>query len=304
VTPVPLLLDCDPGHDDVMAILAAHRYGGLLAVTTVAGNAALEHTTRNALVTLELANASSVPVHAGAAGPLAGETRDATHVHGDTGLSGVEVPAPSSAPAGDDAASFIIEVARSTPDVWIVAVGPLTNIALALQREPALGQSIAGISIMGGGTFGNATPAAEFNIWADPEAADVVFRSGARIRLCGLDLTHQVLADAGFISSLERADTPLGRFTGAMLRHYAARIVELTGEDLAALHDPCAVLAVTHPEYFEFGYHSVHVELDGKHTRGMTVIDQRVPDTGLVEVAWGVDSDAILGLIRQSITSA
>jgi len=302
VTPERVLLDCDPGHDDVMAILTAARHADLVGITTVAGNAALEHTTRNALVTCELAGID-VPVHAGAAGPLSGPARDAVHVHGDTGLAGVEVPAPRRAPAGDDAPGFIVETARAAPDTWIVAVGPLTNVALAIQRDPDLAGEIAGISIMGGGTFGNATAAAEFNIWADPEAADVVFGSGAHIRLCGLDLTHQVCVDDGFLHRLDAAGTAVSRFTAALLRHYRARIIELVGSDLAALHDPCAVLAVTHPDLFGFGSHRVRIELHGTHTRGMTVIDRRVAE-GPVEVAWTVDARSALDLIAQAVTSA
>jgi inosine-uridine nucleoside N-ribohydrolase len=301
--PVPVLLDCDPGHDDVMAILTAARYADLVGITTVAGNAALVHTTRNALITCELAEIK-VPVHAGAAGPLVGPTYDATHVHGETGLAGVEVPTPQRVHDSDEAIDFIIRTAYDTPGLWIVAVGPLTNIAHALQRAPDLDEAVAGISIMGGGTFGNATPAAEFNIWADPEAADIVFRSRARLRLCGLDLTHQVCCDGEFIAWLEQLDTPIGNFTTGLLMHYANRILELTGADLAALHDPCAVLAVTHPQHYEFGRHSLRVELDGKYTRGMTVIDQRMADTGDVEVAWACDARVILDLIRQAVAIA
>jgi inosine-uridine nucleoside N-ribohydrolase len=303
VTRPSVLIDCDPGHDDVLAIVTAAAYANVVGITTVAGNAALEHTTRNALVTAELTGCN-VPVHAGAAGPLAGDTRDATHVHGDTGLAGVAVPEPSTTPAGGDAPGFIVEQAHAIDDLWIVAVGPLTNIAHALERAPTLATTVAGISIMGGGTFGNATPAAEFNIWADPEAADVVFRSGARIRMCGLDLTHQVCADAAFVATLFAFGTPLGDFTGALLSHYRARIIELTGDDLAALHDPCAVLAVSHPECFGFGRHSVRVECNGKYTRGMTVIDRRRDATGAVEVAWQADAARALELIAHAVASA
>ncbi len=299
MTPLPLLVDCDPGHDDVLAILTAAAHGNLVGITTVAGNAALEHTTRNALVTCELANLD-VPVHAGASGPLTGPTRDAVHVHGDTGLAGVEVAAPRSVHRTDDAVTFILERAHAAPGLWIVAVGPLTNVALALQREPDLAEHIAGISIMGGGTFGNATAAAEFNIWADPEAAAVVFDSMATIRVCGLDLTHQVCVDDPFLERLDAGGTQICEFTGGLLRHYRARILELPDADLAALHDPCAVLAVTHPELFIFGNHRVHVELDGTLTRGMTVIDRRVAG-GPVEVAWHVDASRALTLIGDAV---
>src|SRR6267154_432395 len=156
MTGEPVLLDCDPGHDDVMAILTAARYADLVGITTVAGNAALPHTTRNALVTCDLAGID-VPVHSGAAGPLSGPTRDAIHVHGAEGLEGVEIPEPKHARAGDDAPGFILECAARTRKLWIVAVGPLTNVAVALQRDPKLARRVAGISVMGGGTFGNAT---------------------------------------------------------------------------------------------------------------------------------------------------
>jgi inosine-uridine nucleoside N-ribohydrolase len=302
MTGEPVLVDCDPGHDDVLAILTAARNADLVGITTVAGNAALEHTTRNALVTCELAGIE-VEVHAGAAGPLSGPVRDATHVHGSEGLDGVAIPEPARAAAGHDGPGFIVERALHATGLWIVAVGPLTNVALALQRAPEIAQRIAGISIMGGGTFGNATAAAEFNIWADPEAADVVFRSGAPVRMCGLDLTHQVCADADFVAPIERLGTPIGDFVGGLLRFYMQRILELTGsDDLAALHDPCAVLAVTHRGLFELANHRVQVELDGTHTRGMTVIDRRVA-RGPVEVAWSVDAGRARELIGQSLSS-
>jgi inosine-uridine nucleoside N-ribohydrolase len=298
----PLLVDCDPGHDDVVAILTAAHYGNLVGITTVAGNVGLEHTTYNALVTRELA-AIDVPVHAGAACPLGGAARDAAHVHGATGLAGVEVPTPTRAVDGDDAAGFIIETARATSGLWLVAIGPLTNVAVALQRAPELADSLAGISIMGGGTFGNATAAAEFNIWADPEAADVVFGAGARIRMCGLDVTHQVCVDDPFLARLDGTDTPVCAFTGGLLRHYRATIQDLVNEDLAALHDPCAVLAVTHPELFVITDHHVRIELEGTHTRGMTVIDRRVT-RGPAEVCWSVDAVAALRLVGDAITQA
>ncbi len=219
-----LVLDCDPGHDDVLAIVTAAHFGDVLGITTVAGNAALEHTTRNALVTAQLAGIEA-PVHAGAAGPLQGETRDAVSVHGETGLAGVELPAITSAVAGDDAPGFLVDTVRAHPGCWLVPVGPLTNIALALQRAPEVATLVTGISLMGGGTLGNATAAAEFNIWADPEAADVVFRSGANIRMCGLDLTHQVCVDEPYIAALCVLGTPLGDFVAGLLAHYRTRIM-------------------------------------------------------------------------------
>ena len=218
MTAVPLLLDCDPGHDDVMAIVTAAAHGNLVGITTVAGNAALVHTTRNALVTCELAGID-VPVHTGAAGPLAGETRDATHVHGAEGLEGVEIPRAVPRTRGRRRG----RASSSRPRVRRRACGSLRSgrsrtSRSRCERAPDIASAVAGISIMGGGTFGNATPAAEFNIWADPEAADVVFRSAARIRLCGLDLTHQVCADRYVHRRLARDRLPARRLRRRVAR--------------------------------------------------------------------------------------
>jgi inosine-uridine nucleoside N-ribohydrolase len=293
-----VVLDCDPGHDDVMAIFTAARHADLAAITTVAGNAPLVHTTRNALVTTELIGLD-VPVVSGAAGPLVGEARHAAAVHGETGLAGVDVPEPRRAADGDDAAGFLIDLASTHDDLWIVAVGPLTNVASALQSDATLATRVAGISVMGGGTFGNVTAVAEFNVWADPEAAAVVFSSAARIVMCGLDLTHQVCVDDDFVARLRAFGTPAGDFTSRMLGHYRDTIRKLAHRDLAALHDPCAVLAVTHPELFSFARHDVAVELGGAHTRGMTVIDRRLP--GRVDVAQTVDAPGALALVLDAV---
>ena len=189
---VRVIIDCDPGHDDAVALMVAHAYADVVGITTVSGNAPLHYTTQNALAVVELLGVAT-PVHSGAARPLAGNPQHATHVHGATGLAGARLPPPTAKVSGDDAAAFLIETTRLHPDVWIVAIGPLTNVAVALQRDAGLATRIAGISIMGGSTtVGNATAVAEFNVWADPEAADVVFRSGAPLRMCGLNLTHQL----------------------------------------------------------------------------------------------------------------
>jgi inosine-uridine nucleoside N-ribohydrolase len=175
-----------------------------------------------------------------------------------------------------------------------VAIGPLTNVARAIERDPGFVQRLAGISIMGGSTAGgNATAAAEFNVWADPEAADVVFRSGARMRLCGLNLTHQLKTSAALLARIEALDTPRARCAAQVVRYLHGRMLELRGEATAALHDPCAVLAVTHPELFEFRRRPVAVELAGTLTRGMTVIDERFSAREValqVEVAYRIDA--------------
>ncbi|MFP6835886.1 MAG: nucleoside hydrolase, partial [Pseudomonadales bacterium] len=270
-----MIVDCDPGHDDAVALLLAHAYADVLGVTTVSGNARLEHTTHNALAVLELLGAST-PVHSGAARPLVGEPRHATHVHGEDGLGGASLPALRSDVAGVDAAGFLIQTTREYSDVWIVAIGPLTNVAQALQRDPSLAERVAGISIMGGSaTFGNVTAAAEFNIWADPEAADVIFRSGARVRMCGLNLTDQLRTSDSIIVQLRALGTKRADFVADLFEFLHQRMRGLIGVRESALHDPCAIFAVTHPQLLGFRTQAVAVELQGVHTRGMTVVDQR-----------------------------
>ena len=305
-----LIVDCDPGHDDAVALLLAHVHADVLGVTTVSGNAPLENTTRNALAVLELLGVGT-PVYSGAAEPLVGKRLHATHVHGADGLGGASLPTPTTRVAGDDAAGFLIEATRARRGVWIVAIGPLTNIALALQRDPGLGDRIAGISIMGGSAgAGNVTPVAEFNIWADPEAADVVFRSGVAIRMCGLNLTHQLRTTDTIVAGLRALGSARGDFVAGLFEFLHERMAGLIGVRESALHDPCAVLAVTHPQLLGFQSRAVSVELQGALTRGMTVVDQRVLrrsggrlEAENVEVAYELDADRAMALILRAIES-
>ncbi|MGD9999970.1 MAG: nucleoside hydrolase, partial [Ilumatobacteraceae bacterium] len=196
-----IVLDCDPGHDDAIAIIVAARHTDLLGITTVAGNAPLERTTRNALIVRELLGID-VPVHSGAARPLVAEPKHAEYVHGASGMDGAELPEPTRPVDGTDAVEFIVETCRANEGTWLVPVGPLTNIALALRVAPDLARRIAGISLMGGGTVGNRTPVAEFNIWADPEAAAAVFGYGGPLVMSGLDLTFQFQATPARIAAV------------------------------------------------------------------------------------------------------
>ncbi len=305
-----LIIDCDPGPDDAVALLLAHTHADVLGITTVSGNAPLRHTTRNALAVVELLGART-PVHSGAAQPLIGEALHATHVHGVDGLGGASLPAPSSHVAGEDGAGFLIETTRAYSDVWIVAIGPLTNVAIALQRDAGLAERIAGISIMGGTTtVGNATAVAEFNIWADPEAADIVFRSGARLRMCGLNLTQQLRTSDATVAGLRTLGSARGDFVADLFEFLHERMAGLLGVRESALHDPCAVLAVTHPQLLGFQSRAVSVELQGTHTRGMTVVDQRAfrrsgrePEPTNVEVAYDLDADRAMALVLEAIAA-
>lgn len=305
----PVLVDCDPGHDDALAIVAAAHHGDLIGITTVAGNAPLARTTQNALVIRDLLGLD-VPVHSGASRPLLVEPMAAPSIHGESGLDGADLPAPTTPLDGVDAARFIVDTCRRRPGVHLVPTGPLTNIALALRLAPDLVDHIAGISLMGGGSFGNRTAAAEFNIWADPHAAQIVFEAGVPLTMAGLDVTHQFQATPSRIQSVRDIgggllSTVLADLLDFFSSMYRSRHDE-GALDGAAMHDPLAVLAVTHPDLFDSVRRHVVIETSGRHTRGMTVIDHR----RLIErqdpnctMLTAVDSDRAFDVLRQAIAS-
>jgi len=303
-----LILDCDPGVDDAMAIIAASRWADLVGITTVAGNVALEHTTANACRLRSLLGLD-VEVHAGADGPLVGRQEFARHVHGETGLGDVVLPEPDRGPDSAHAVEYLVEATRSEEGIHLVPIGPLTNVALALRADPGLADRVASITLMGGSALGvgNVSAAAEFNVFADPEAADEVFRCGARVTMLGLNLTHQVRMGAAHAAECRTIGTPVADAMAGLLEFYT--VFHLAAEEVAngPVHDPCAVLAVTHPELFTFEGRPVHVELTGTHTRGMTLVDERGPRTleaGNCRVAYGVDADKVIALIMQAVREA
>jgi inosine-uridine nucleoside N-ribohydrolase len=297
-----MIIDCDPGHDDAIALVLAHRHARVAGITTVSGNVPLAATTANALLLTALLGVDT-PVHAGAARPLVGEPQHAPHVHGESGLGDVTRMAHDRVAASDDGVGFLLEAVA--PDVWVVALGPLTNVALAIERDPGWVKRIAGISLMGGSTdVGNVTRVAEFNVYADAEAADRVFRSGADITMCGLNLTHQVMTTDAVAERLRRAGTAVSGFAAQVFDDLHGRIATLTGFREAALHDPCAVLAVTHPELIEAAPRAVSVELDGTLTRGMTVVDQRRGlrgDPATAKVGYRIDAEQALQVVMESL---
>ena len=299
-----MIIDCDPGHDDAIALILAHRHAQVLGITTVSGNAPLEATTANALLVTALLDVDT-PVHGGAARPLVGEPIHAAVVHGESGLGGVARMAHSRQVASDDAVGFLLDA--PSKDTWIVPLGPLTNIALAIERDPGWVRRIAGISLMGGSaTHGNATPAAEFNIFADAEAAARVFASGAEIVMCGLNLTHQLRTNDATCKQLRAAATPCAEFAAQAFDHLHERLESLTGNRDAALHDPCAVLAITHPQLVHAEARHVAVETDGRLTRGMTVVDERVGRPRFeptAKVAYRIDAAAAMALVMEALTT-
>lgn len=307
VMPRPaVILDCDPGHDDVVALVVAAHTTDLLGVTTVAGNAPLDRTTHNACVMRDWLQLDA-PVHSGAGRALVAPPKFAGFVHGESGLDGAALPAPERGPDGTDAVRFIVDTCHDRDDVWLVPTGPLTNIALALRSSPDLVDHVAGISLMGGGTFGNRTPMAEYNIWADPEAAAIVFGSGVPLIMAGLDVTHQFIVDESRIDDVAAIHGPFASALADLFRFFAANYVE-RHDDMrgAALHDPLAVLALSRPELFESTMRWVAVETRGEHTRGMTVIDRRhITDRPAANCRLldRVDDPAAWRIVLESITT-
>lgn len=270
-----MLIDCDPGLDDAIALLAAAHLTDLVGITTVNGNVGIEHTTHNALAVAQVSGLD-IPVHRGAPRPLIAPTIDAAYVHGPTGLGSVEIPDLDRDIDSDDAVGFILDMARSVDDLELVAVGPLTNIALALRRDPSLPSRLGGFTIMGGGAHvGNVTPVAEFNVWADPEAAAIVFREFPMTTMVGLDVTHRVLMGDADRDRLRAAGGPAAVLAADLLDFAVARAGEIAGRSGAPIHDATAVMAVVAPELFSGDERPVEVELTGTATRGMTVVDER-----------------------------
>lgn len=287
--PTPILIDCDPGHDDAIAILFAARELDLVGITTVHGNAALPQTTRNALALCTLAGLE-VPVVAGAAEPLVGARSHAPDIHGESGLDGAVLPEPDRAPLPGHAVDFIIaEAERRRGELVLAGIGPLTNLALALRREPRLASWLKAITIMGGSsTLGNVTPAAEFNVWCDPEAAAIVLGAGVPVWMVGYNLTRQVGFGQADIDRLRGSGRRVATTLADLLQFYLDRQRRLFGLEVAPMHDVCAIVPFAAPGLIVHRPTAVVVELRGEHTRGATVCDlrdKRLAGTGAIRDA-------------------
>ncbi len=271
---LPIVLDCDPGHDDAIALLLALGSPELevLGVTTTYGNQTLEKTTANALRVLELAGRTDVPVAAGAAEPLGRELVVAAHVHGESGLDGPTLPVPSVEPVSTDAVGWIAStVERAGRPVALVPTGPLTNVARYLDRHGTDG--IAQIVVMGGAIAeGNMTPAAEFNVWADPEAAAVVFAADVDVTMIGLDVTHQAVTGPEVQRRLA-ATGRIGTFVADLVEFFTVYHRETYGWDGAPIHDAVAVAHLIRPDLVTTRLRNVEVELESELCRGRTVVD-------------------------------
>lgn len=273
-----ILIDCDPGHDDLVAILFAARHMDLVGVTTVFGNNTLANTTRNGLIALELGGIN-VPLAAGAAVPLVQAPIGIAVGHGKGGLDGHEFEEPKRRAIDQHAVDFIIETARQFQGELILAViGPATNVAMAIKREPRLRQWLAEITIMGGSTLqGTYSPVVTLNTGADPEASAIVFESGIPIRMVGYNITRQVGFDLDDIARLRQSGGPVCAAVADLVAFYRERQREIYELTIAPMHDVCAIIPYLRPDLIEYLETSVQVELNGTYTRGMTVCDLRHP---------------------------
>jgi purine nucleosidase len=287
-----IILDCDPGIDDALAIAFATASPEieLAGITTVAGNVELAKTTANALAVASFVGAAKVPVTAGSAVPLLRPALHAGHVHGDSGLGGAVLPPPARAAEEGHATDFIVDrVAAAPGEITLVATGPLTNIALALRREPRLAAWVKDFVIMGGSASrGNVSHAAEFNIWADPEAAAIVFSAGWTVRMIGLDVTLLARATAA-VQQRMRSLGPLG--SQLLLPAIAQYRDSSDTEGEPPVHDVCAIVSIADPAVFGYTPALVQVETHGTLTSGMTVTDFTAPDGHNTQVATSVDPD-------------
>jgi inosine-uridine nucleoside N-ribohydrolase len=276
---VPIIIDCDPGHDDAVALLLAVASPALdlRLVSVVAGNQTLDRTVRNALSVLTVAGASHVPVAAGADRPLVRPRIVAGHIHGESGLDGPAMPEPGFAPSSRHAVDLIIETLTTSGEpITLIPVGPLTNIALALRMAPHIASRIKEIVLMGGSIgLGNTTPAAEFNIHADPEAAAIVFGSGVPITMIGLDVTYQTQATAARRARIDALNSPIAGLVGGWLDFFGGRYREVYGLDGPPLHDPCAVAQVIRPGLVRTMPMSVEIDISHGPSYGRTVCDRR-----------------------------
>lgn len=292
-----LIIDCDPGVDDAVALFLAFAAPELevLAVTTVGGNVPGAKTQRNARIMRQIAGREDVPVFGGAERPLKRPPAGAGVFHGAEGLGDLEPFEPTGIVGDGPAANAIVDLVMSRPEgsVAIAVLGPMTNLALAMRRERRLAERLGPVAVMGGARSegGNVTASAEFNIWADPDAAAVVFGSGCQVVAFGLDATHQVRATEDRIAAIEAVDSEPARTAAAMMRFSQRVEREVVGWDSAPLHDPCPVAWLIQPDLFTLKPCRIEVETGSDLTRGHTAVEFRV-DPATAPHRWAVAADA------------
>ena len=305
-----IIIDTDPGQDDAVAILLALASPDeieLLGLTCVAGNVPLDLTARNARMVCELAGRTDIPVFAGCDRPLGRELVTAEHVHGKTGLDGPDLPEPAMPLADTHAVDFLVDTLRVEPagTVTLVPIGPLTNIAAAFKAAPDIIEKVHEIVLMGGAYFevGNITPAAEFNIHVDPQAADIVFRAGAPITVMPLDVTHKALVTKPRNDAFRALGTSVGTAVAQMTDFFERFDKEKYGSAGAPLHDPCTVAYLLNPELFTGRHINVEIETTSELTMGMTVADwwrvtRRTPNALFIG---DLDADGFFDLLTERL---
>lgn len=294
--PQKIILDCDPGHDDAVAILLAHGSPAieLLAVTTVVGNQTLAKVTQNALATGTIAGITGVPFAAGCARPLVRTIENAPAIHGESGMDGPTLPEPTIELDPRHAVDLIIDIimAHEPGTVTLVPTGGLTNIAMAARKEPRIVDRVKEVVLMGGGYHtGNWSAVAEFNIIIDPEAAHIVFNESWPVVMVGLDLTHQALATDEVVAKIKAVGTGPAKFVCELMDFFAHAYKGVQGFDFPPVHDPCAVAYVIDPTIVTTRKVPVDIELAGKLTLGMTVADFRAPAPEDCNTSVAVDLD-------------
>jgi len=303
-----LIIDCDPGVDDAVGLMLAFGAGGfeLLAITAVGGNVPVEKTARNARMLRQIAGREDVPVFMGAERPLRREPAGAGEFHGAEGLGDLTPFEPDAPCAEGHAADAIVRLVMARPEgsVALAVMGPLTNVALALRREPALARRLGPVAVMGGARSegGNITASAEFNIWADPEAAAEVLAGGCDVVLFGLDATHQVRATEARIAALEAIGTAKADLAASMMRFSQRVEREIVGWDAPPVHDPCPVAWLLKPELFGLAPCLIRVETDSELTRGHTAVEFREAVAGRLPHRWAIsaDADGVFALIAEA----
>jgi purine nucleosidase len=307
--PKRILIDTDPGIDDALAFLLALASPEvqLEALTTTQGNVTLEKATRNALAVLELAHAQHIPVVSGSQLPLVQPLRASASVHGESGIGNAHLPEPTASPLPGHAVDYLIQRALDEPgELSIVAIGPLTNLAMAIRKAPRFAGAVKELVIMGGAILepGNITPLAEFNAYVDPHAAHIVFHSGIPITLIPLDVTHRCMLHRQQVERLREIDSPISRFIGEAVEVYLEESFRL-GYDGCSLHDPLTLATVIAPELLTLKEYFVDVDISGGVSMGKTFADVQglTKKTANMKVAMGVRGEEFVELFLQRMES-
>ena len=308
--PRKIIINCDPGQDDAVALflaMASPDELDLLGITTVAGNVPLALTQRNARQMCDIADHSDIPVYAGCTQPMVRPLVTAENIHGETGINGIDAIEPATPLRSGHAVDFIIEslLDADAASITLVPTGPLSNIATAIEKEPTILSRIEQIVLMGGAMRegGNRTPSAEFNILVDPEAADIVFRCGRPITALGLDVTHQVLSTEDRVERIKALKNPVAKATADMLRFFHRYDTEKYSSQGTPLHDPCTIAYLLRPDLFEGKMCNISVETKSELTLGHTAVDFWHVTDRPVNANWiyAVDADGFYDLLTERL---